>query len=62
MKWYNTAFKYESDRDMAFEEMKNANIHCDKYIVGDGYYYLGWCPFSKNLYQTAVQIVEKHLD
>ena len=61
MKWYNTAFKYESNRDMAFEEMKNAGIRCDMFNM-NGYYYISWCPFSKNLYQTAVQIVEKHLD
>ena len=61
MKWYNTAFEYESNRDMAFEEMKNAGIRCDMFDM-NGYYYISWCPFSKKLYQTAVQIVEKHLD
>ena len=61
MKWYNTAFKYKSNRDKAFEEMKNANIRCDIFNM-DEHYYISWCPFSKKLYQLAVQIVISHLD
>lgn len=62
MKWYNTAFKYESIRDMAYDELKAAGIRCDKYIAGDGYYYIGWCPFGEKQYQIAVQIVTSHID
>lgn len=62
MKWYNTAFKYESNRDMACVELKASGIRCDKYITGDGYYYLGWCPCSKKQYQMAIEIVSSHLD
>lgn len=47
MKWYNTAFEYESNRNMAFEEMKNSGIRCDMFDM-NGYYYISWCPFSKN--------------
>lgn len=62
MKWYNTAFKYESNRDMSYDELKASGIRCDKYIIEDGYYYIGWCPFSEKQYQLAEQIVTSHLD
>ena len=62
MKWYNTAFKYEYNRNRAYDELKARGIRCDKYITGDGYYYLGWCPFGEKPYQIAAQIVESHLD
>lgn len=61
MKWYNTAFKYESNRDLAFEEIKASGIRCDMFDM-NGYYYISWCPFSKEQYQTAVQIVTSRLD
>lgn len=62
MKWYSTAFKYESNRDMAYDELKASGIRCDKYITGDGYYYIGWLPIGKEQYQLAEQIVTGYID
>lgn len=62
MNWYSTAFKFMVDRDMAYNDMESVGIRCDRFITGDGYYYLGWCPFSKEQYQTAVHIVTSHID
>lgn len=62
MEWKNTAFKFRETAELCKKELDEAGIRTDFYIIGDGYYYIGWCPVGRAQTQKAIEIVTSHID
>lgn len=62
MKWKNTAFKYEDIARLCQRELSAAGIRTDFFIVGNGYYYVAWCPVGEAQYNTALKIITSHIN
>lgn len=62
MEWHNTAFKFEDSAKLCKKELDEAGIKTDYYIIGDGYYYIGWMPIGKEQFEIGLKIIVAHID